>query len=121
MGLFGGRKQTRGRGRGSSRREPKLYEVDRPHNAWQANRAKPKRRGFFRWLFSLCWALLFWSGVAAATAFGLVWFTLSQNDLFKIPEREPGILLLASDGSEIAEQGTFFGDAVNMAELPDYV
>jgi penicillin-binding protein 1A len=30
-------------------------------------------------------------------------------------------MLLASDGSEIAEQGTFFGDAVNMAELPDYV
>jgi penicillin-binding protein 1A len=121
MGLFGGRKKTKGRGRGTSRREPTLFEDDRPHNARQAGKVKPKRRGFFRWLFSLFWALLFWSGIAAAAGFGLVWFTLSQNGLFKIPEREPGILLLASDGSEIAEQGTFFGDAVNMAELPDYV
>ena len=121
MGLFGGRKQTKGKGRGSSRREPALFEDERPHNARQAVKAKLKRRGFFRWLFSLFWALLFWSGVVAAAGFGLVWFTLSQNGLFKIPEREPGILLLASDGSEIAEQGTFFGDAVNMAELPDYV
>ena len=121
MGLFGGRKQTKGKGRGSSRREPALFEDERPHNARQAVKAKLKRRGFFRWLFSLFWALLFWSGVVAAAGFGLVWFTLSQNGLFKIPEREPGILLLASDGSEIAEQGTFSGDAVNMAELPDYV
>ena len=119
MGLFGGRKKSKARGRGNARREPQLFEEDRPHNSKQ--KAKPKRRGFFRWLLSLFWALVFWGGVAAAAAFGLVWFTLSQNGLFKIPEREPGILLLASDGSEIAEQGTFFGDAVNMAELPDYV
>ncbi len=121
MGLFGGRKMTKGRGRGASRREPALFEDDRPHNSRQAGKTKPKRRGFFRWLFSLFWALLFWTGIVAAAGFGLVWFTLSQNGLFKIPQREPGILLLASDGSEIAEQGTFFGDAVNMAELPDYV
>ena len=126
MGLFGGRKKIKGKqalrnGRGKPRLEPSLFEDDRSRNGRSGQQQKPKARGFFRWILSLLWALVFWSGAVAAVGFGLVWFTLSQNGLFKIPDREPGILLLANDGSEIAEQGTFFGDAVSMAELPDYV
>ena len=126
MGLFGGRKKIKGKqalryGRGKPRLEPSLFEDDRSRNGRLGQQQKPKARGFLRWILSLLWALVFWSGVVAAVGFGLVWFTLSQNGLFKIPDREPGILLLANDGSEIAEQGTFFGDAVSMAELPDYV
>ena len=53
--------------------------------------------------------------------FGYIWFTLNQQGLLKIPERDPGIMILASDGSVLAEQGSFNGDDVRLAELPDYV
>jgi penicillin-binding protein 1A len=115
MGLFGGKKKQKARGRS----EPRLFE-EAPRG-----RGKPpppkKRRGFMRWLFKLLFALGFWGSVVAAGLFAITWYSLDQKGLFQIPEREPGIMILASDGSEIAEQGTFFGDAVAMAELPDYV
>ena len=53
--------------------------------------------------------------------FAALWVSLDQMGLFQIPGREPGVMILASDGSELAEQGTFFGDAVRMDELPSYV
>jgi penicillin-binding protein 1A len=53
--------------------------------------------------------------------FGYVWFTLSQKGLLQIPELQPGIMLLAEDGTVLSEQGAFFGDQVRVSELPDYV
>jgi penicillin-binding protein 1A len=117
MGIFGGRKKAKGK----SRREPRLFKDDGPSQAGVSRAGKARRRGFLGWLGSLIWASLFWGGAAAALTVGFIWFTLAQKDVFRIPEREPGILVLASDGSEIAEQGTFFGDAVAIAELPPYV
>ncbi|MFN4140683.1 MAG: transglycosylase domain-containing protein [Aestuariivirga sp.] len=65
---------------------------------------------------------LFLIGAAGLAAlFFYIWFSLSQNGLLQIPERDPGILILASDGSVLAEQGSFNGDDVRLAELPDYV
>jgi penicillin-binding protein 1A len=118
MGLFGGKKKQTRKGRA----EPRLFEAEAaPMRAPKTRKATPKKRGFLRWLFKLIFAVGFWGALAAALAFAFVWFTLDQKGVFQIPEREPGIMILASDGSEIAEQGTFFGDAVSMAELPDYV
>ncbi len=118
MGLFGGKKkQTR-----KSRAEPRLFEADeRAARGAKARKTPPPKRSFFRWIFKLMFGLAFWGTLATAAAFAFVWFTLDRAGIFQIPEREPGIMILASDGSEIAEQGTFFGDAVAMAELPDYV
>jgi penicillin-binding protein 1A len=116
MGLFGGKKKAKGK----PRREPSLF--DRGKAEPKANVAKKSlKRRFIGWIMRLVWAMTLWGAVATAVVFGFVWFTLAQKDLFKIPEREPGILILANDGSEIAEQGTFFGDAVSLAELPPYV
>ena len=53
--------------------------------------------------------------------FGYVWFSLSQKGLLQIPELQPGIMLLAEDGTVLSEQGAFFGDQVRVSELPDYV
>ncbi len=117
MGLFGGKKKAKGK----PRREPRLLDDGK---ATAKTSAKPKRtlrRRFFGWITRMVWALILWGSVATAAAMGFVWFTLARQDLFRIPEREPGILILANDGSEIAEQGTFFGDAVAIAELPPYV
>jgi penicillin-binding protein 1A len=121
MGFFGGGKKSRGKGK--PRREPRLYNEDDDGLKAPARRgaAKPQRRGFFRWLFSMFMALAFWGTVAGALAFGVLWYSLESGGLFKIPDREPGIMVLANDGSELAEQGTFFGDAVDIKELPDYV
>jgi penicillin-binding protein 1A len=125
MGLFGGGRRAKGKGPARGRREPRLYkdepEEDLHAPSRRALSKKKKRRGFFRWLFSLFLALSFWGAVAGALAFGVLWYTLQAGGLFKIPDREPGIMVLADDGSEIAEQGTFFGDAVDIKELPDYV
>ena len=121
MGFFGGGKKARGKGK--PRREPRLYNDDEDDLKAPSRKAKPKRkrRGFFRWLFSMFLALAFWGAIAGALAFGVLWYSLESGGLFKIPDREPGIMVLADDGSELAEQGTFFGDAVNIKELPDYV
>ncbi len=119
MGLFGGKKkQTR-----KPRAEPRLFEADEPGPRGPKGRKPPlpKKRSFMRWIFKLMFALGFWGAVATAGLFAITWFSLDQKGLFQIPQREPGLMILASDGSEIAEQGTFFGDAVAMAELPDYV
>jgi penicillin-binding protein 1A len=117
MGVFGGKKKQKRKGRA----EPRLFAEEPPTRGRGSRKPAKPRRSFFRWLFKLAFALAFWGSVAAAGLFALTWFSLDQKGLFQIPEREPGIMLLASDGSEIAEQGTFFGDAVAMAELPDYV
>jgi penicillin-binding protein 1A len=126
MGFFGGRKKAGGKGKPGprGRREPRLYNDDDEEGLKApARRAQPKkkRRGFFRWLFSMFLALTFWGAIAGALAFGVLWYSLESGGLFKIPDREPGIMVLANDGSELAEQGTFFGDAVDIKELPDYV
>lgn len=117
MGVFGGKKKPKGKGRA----EPRLFaDAPPPRGRTAKNPPKPPRR-FFRWLFKMFFVFAFWGSVAAAGLFAVTWFSLDQKGLFQVPQREPGIMLLASDGSEIAEQGTFFGDAVDMAELPDYV
>ena len=116
MGLFGGRRTAKGK----TRREPRLFD-DREQRRSNGRSARPRRRGPIRWLFGFAMKLATLGVVAGAAAFAFIWFTLAQTGVFQIPEREPGILLLASDGSEIAEQGTFFGDAVSISELPPYV
>ncbi len=61
-------------------------------------------------------------GVLGLSAvFGYIWYSLDQNGLLKIPDREPGIMILASDGSVLAEQGSFNGDEARLSELPAYV
>jgi penicillin-binding protein 1A len=116
MGLFSGKKKRRPK----AKAEPRLFDEPPPRGR-DTRKAAPKKKGFLRWCFKMLFALGFWGSVVAACLFAVTWYSLDQKGLLQIPEREPGLMILASDGSEIAEQGTFFGDAVNMAELPDYV
>ena len=117
MGIFGGKKKQKAK----SRAEPRLFADAPPPRGRDSKKPAKPRRSFFRWLFKVFFALAFWGTVAAAGLFAITWYSLDQKGLFQVPQREPGVMILASDGSEIAEQGTFFGDAVSMAELPDYV
>jgi penicillin-binding protein 1A len=69
--------------------------------------------------------LLFRLGVFAIIVAGLglayIWSSLDQKGLLQIPEREPGIMLVAADGTALAERGAFFGDEARLSELPAYV
>jgi penicillin-binding protein 1A len=117
MGWFGGRqKPVQRRGR----QEPQLFASARGRGV--APQPKPRRRrSVAGWIVRFLLALGFWSAAAAAIAVAFVWFTLAQKGVFQIPEREPGIMILADDGTELAQRGTFFGDSVNIEALPDYV
>src|SRR5688572_17187081 len=116
MGIFGiGRRRRRARGDGRS--EPQLFSDRRKPPRRREGRRRPWTFRLLAWGVMLClWGLI---GLAGLTAY--VWFSLDQQGLFKIPEREPGMILLAANGEVIAERGTFFGDEVRLDELPVYV
>jgi penicillin-binding protein 1A len=117
MGLFGGRR----RNSPSERREPQLFDRKKRRAADDSKSQPRRRRSFLGWLFSVAFKSAVLGSIALAAMFGYVWFSLNQKGLLQIPELQPGIMLLAEDGSVLSEQGAFFGDQVRVSELPDYV
>jgi penicillin-binding protein 1A len=117
MGLFGGKK----RHSASERREPQLFDRKKRRGAKDPERPPRRGRSFLGWLFSFAFKSAVLGCIALAAMFGYVWFSLSQKGLLQIPELQPGIMLLAEDGTVLSEQGSFFGDQVRVSELPDYV
>jgi penicillin-binding protein 1A len=52
----------------------------------------------------------------------LFWWNLGgQEQAFRVPERAPGIMVLAADGAVIGEEPGFHGDATKLSSLPPYV
>ncbi|MCA3554373.1 transglycosylase domain-containing protein [Aestuariivirga sp.] len=104
-----------GKGRGSkapARASPKPAAAPRA----------PRRRRSFLWpVIRFGVTLAFIAGMGFAGLFSYIWMTLDRQGLLQIPEREPGIMILANDGSVLAEQGSFNGDEARIADLPDYV
>lgn len=116
MGLFGGGKKRKSKGRA----EPQLFSDT--HREPVTDKRRQKRPPSILWrLFKFFFAFGFWSAVVGALAFGYIWISLDARGLLRIPERQPGIMMLAANGSVLSEQGSFFGDAVKLSELPDYV
>jgi penicillin-binding protein 1A len=104
------------------RAEPRLFsssnqELRNP----EIRKTYKRKRPLLGRLISFIFVLGFWGTVAAGLAFGYIWFSLDQRGLLQIPERQPGMMILASDGTVLSEQGSFYGDAAYMADLPDYV
>jgi penicillin-binding protein 1A len=117
MGLFGGGKKRKGK----VRAEPQLFADNRNNNRVPEPKRRRRRRSLLGRLFGFFFILGFWGAVVGALAFGYIWFSLDQRGLLQIPERQPGIMMLASDGTLLSEQGSFFGDAAHISQLPDYV
>jgi penicillin-binding protein 1A len=104
------RKKQPARNEGSSRKRRRNKPGERPR----------ARSAFGRTLYWL--AVLFaWSGLAAVGAAVYVVLTVQSPDVFQMPQRERGIVVLASDGQVLAYRGVFQGDQVRIDELPDYV
>jgi len=118
---FTGRGQGQ-RGRKQERREPSLFggRNSGRGSVPPSRSSKRRRRSGFR-LVTLFLTLAFWGIFAGAAGFGYLWLTLDQKGLFQIPAREPGIMVLAADGTVLAERGSFYGDDVRIADLPAYV
>jgi penicillin-binding protein 1A len=114
MALVGGKKSR------SERREPQLFGSSR--SAQRAS-ARPRRRRppIVLRAVSFLFRLGVFAVIVAGLAFGYAWMSLDQKGLLQIPEREPGIMLLAADGSILSERGAFFGDEARLSELPAYV
>ena len=123
MALFG--RGGRSRKRQRERVEPRLSGASAKTRK-SAARTEPakrparKRRSALRivtWGATLC----LWAGLVAVGATAYVYYSLDERGLFQMPEREPGMMLLSSDGHVVAERGSFFGDEVRIDELPRYV
>lgn len=118
MKLFGGKKP----GRGKARVEPRLVPDARSsRNSKAARQPKPRRRSLLGRLIKYGVLLSLWGVLGLGAVFGYIWLTLSDSGVLTIPERDPGIMILASDGLPLAEQGSFRGDEALLRDLPDYV
>jgi penicillin-binding protein 1A len=109
-----------------SRKDPAIFddeESDPVEKIRNSRKRQPstERRGWKMWLFLKTLKLSLWGMVAVGCVIAYTWMSLDQKGLLKIPERAPGIRLLASDGSVLAEKGTFDGDEVLIDTLPEYV
>ena len=115
----GGSKSGRGR-----KAEPRLFAADEDNLSLKGpGRRSPKPAGHgWKWrIFKFAVTFSFWSFAAGVLGFAYIWFSLDQRGLFQIPKREAGIMMLASNGTVLAQEGAFFGDAAKIGQLPDYV
>jgi penicillin-binding protein 1A len=115
MGLFGAKRKRRR----TERVEPRLVQGRKAER--QPSPPRRRRRSLMGFLLRFSFIAALWGAFGLAALFGYIWLTLSQNGVLTIPEREPGIMILASDGTMLAERGAFRGDEVRLADLPDYV
>ena len=69
------------------------------------------------------WSMTFvlWGFVGLIGIAGYMVYALPGQDIFTIPKRTEGIVLLADNGEVLAESGMFLGDDVRLRDLPSYV
>jgi penicillin-binding protein 1A len=115
MGLTSGRRRSKR----TERREPSLF--NKGQGRASAVKPRPRRRSFFGFLFRFALKSALVSCLLLGLGFAYVWTSLDKKGLLQIPQLEPGVMLLASDGTVLSEQGAFYGDQVRVADLPDYV
>jgi len=118
-------RSAKGKGNKGRRAEPRLFDDEEDDSVplkGPGRRAPKKKSNGWKWrLFKFAITFSFWSFAAAVLGFAYIWFSLDQRGLFQIPKREPGIMMLANNGSVLAQEGAFFGDAAKINQLPDYV
>ncbi len=99
--------------------EPQLFPGKKP--VGETAKKPRRRRSLLGSLVRFGLSVSVLGAIVLGAVFAYTWITLNQNGLLQIPDREPGIMLLASDGTVLAEQGAFYGDQARLEELPAYV
>ncbi len=87
----------------------------------KSKRRKKRSRPLIFTLISWGMTLALWGIIVMAGTTAYVFFNLEKKGLFNIPEREPGMMMLARDGTVITERGSFYGDEARVHEMPPYV
>ncbi|MEO8757952.1 MAG: transglycosylase domain-containing protein [Devosia sp.] len=107
------------------------YEDEAPRRGRAPKAKKPQRgkkpkRGFSIW--RLFGRLLYWlttlGVVGALGVAGIVyyyWMQMPATSSWAVPERPANIRVVAADGQLISNRGKMGGEAVSLAELPQYV
>ena len=111
-------------GKNARKVEPRLFtdaESDLPIRGESRRSSKTSSKRLAWRLFKFALAFSFWGFVAGVISFAYIWFSLDNRGLLQIPKRETGIMMLANNGSVLAQEGAFFGDAARIGQLPDYV
>ncbi len=84
-------------------------------------KTKARRRSFLGRIFYWTLVLVTWVGIIGTGAAAYVVLSVSAPDVYRLPERERGIVVLAANGEVLAHRGVFQGDQIRLDELPDYV
>ncbi|BBK35399.1 penicillin-binding protein 1A [Allostella sp. ATCC 35155] len=86
-------------------------------------RAKPvrKRRSWFGFFVRWTLVLGIWAGVAVLGLVGWYAYDLPDTRNLGQAERQPGVTMVAVDGSVLATFGDMHGEAVQLRDLPGYV
>ena len=108
----------------AARKEPLLGPAPKSKSARKiAKNSRRKKRSRPLVFVLLSWAMTLglWGIIVMAATTAYVFINLEEKGLFNIPEREPGMMMLARDGTVITERGSFYGDAAKIHELPRYV
>lgn len=116
-----GLKSRKGKKGKQARREPQLFSGSGGRSSASARRPERRRRSFLGFLFGLAFRGTILAAIAAAVTIGYVWMSLDRQGMLQIPQAKPGIMMLADDGTLLSQRGSFFGDQVDVADLPDYV
>jgi penicillin-binding protein 1A len=93
----------------------------KPRSKKGGGRKPARKRSVLRraiyWMFVLC----LWVGIAGAGGAAYVIMSVSGTNLYALPEKERGIVVLAANGEVLARRGAFQGDRVRLDELPAYL
>ena len=135
MGFFGSSRKKKTKPRGKTPRKAGKPKVTRGATA----RAKPQRRrtsaarqtvkssrkkterSFGMRIVYWSFVLILWGTIGLIALAGYVVFANPNQNVYTLPKRQEGIILLADNGEVLAESGSFLGDDVRLPDLPSYV
>ena len=62
-----------------------------------------------------------WVGIVGGCAAAYLIWSVADTNLYALPQKERGIVVLAADRRVLARRGAFEGDKIRLDELPDYL
>jgi penicillin-binding protein 1A len=96
-------------GRKKSRSKPARNQRGKaqPRSAGRQRRSSRRRNKPLIFVF-MSWAMTLglWVAIIMAATTAYVFVGLDKQGLFKVPDREPGMMLLSADGHVVAESGS---------------
>ncbi|MDQ0325327.1 penicillin-binding protein 1A [Rhodopseudomonas julia] len=106
---------------GASQRKPKAKTAKSRSSAPRRKKARGSGGGFLRRTVYWGSVLAVWGLIAVVGIIAWYGVQMPPTSEWRVPERPPNVRILAVDGALIGNRGDTGGQAVKLAELPDYV